>query len=167
MDNFPSAKRKDEAAYGHYRIKDPVLEIYGALAESMRTGRPYQTQLDPRFHTRGKRTARMETRSAKTSGLAHAHSCAEGMRNMTKEPTDNKQPQKTNKVLPTQMPFIWPEARWHTKAGTYKSRPPFDSFLVDADLINGVIVGAWNGTVEWVHMGTALMLTLPSRFLTT
>jgi len=47
MDNFPSAKRKDEAAYGHYRTKDPGLEIYDALADSIRTGQPYQTCLEP------------------------------------------------------------------------------------------------------------------------
>ena len=44
-----------------------------------------------------------------------------------------------------------PEARWHTKDGTYECHPPFDCFLADADLINGLIVGTWNGTVEWVH----------------
>ncbi len=70
---------------------------------------------------------------------------------MTKEPSRNQQPQNTSNVLSTQPPFIWPEARWHTKDIIYEYHPPFDSSLMDADLINGVIVGAWNGTVEWVN----------------
>ena len=47
MDTFPIVKRKDEAKHGHYRTKETILEIYDALAESMRTGQPYQTRLDP------------------------------------------------------------------------------------------------------------------------
>lgn len=70
---------------------------------------------------------------------------------MIEESTQNRQPQRPNKVLPIVPPFIWPEARWHTKAGIYKFHPPFDDFLADADLINGVIVGARDGTAEWVH----------------
>lgn len=70
---------------------------------------------------------------------------------MTEEPTDNKQPQKTNKMLPTQPPFIWPEARRHTKDATYECHPPFDSLLLDADLINGLVMGLWNGTVELAY----------------
>ena len=33
--------------YGEYRTKRVILEIYNALAEAMRTGKPYQTLLDP------------------------------------------------------------------------------------------------------------------------
>jgi hypothetical protein len=47
MDTFPIVKRKDEAAYGHYRTKDTILEIYDALTEAQRIGQPYQTRLDP------------------------------------------------------------------------------------------------------------------------
>lgn len=47
METFPIVKRKDEAAYGTYRTKDTILELYDTLTESIRTGRPYQTRLDP------------------------------------------------------------------------------------------------------------------------
>ncbi|MCC7176058.1 MAG: N-6 DNA methylase [Bryobacterales bacterium] len=44
---FPIVRRKDEAAYGEYRTKRVILEIYDAMAEAERTGAPYQTRLDP------------------------------------------------------------------------------------------------------------------------
>ena len=48
MDTFPVVRRRDEAKYnGDYRTKRVILEIYDALAESIRTGQPYQTRLDP------------------------------------------------------------------------------------------------------------------------
>jgi hypothetical protein len=48
MGTFPIVKRKDEASFnGDYRTKRDILEIYDALAESIRTGTPYQTRLDP------------------------------------------------------------------------------------------------------------------------
>jgi hypothetical protein len=59
LDTFPIVKRKDEARTeqknaagevvkpGRYITKDTILEIYDALAESMKTGTPYQTRLDP------------------------------------------------------------------------------------------------------------------------
>ena len=47
MDTFPIVKRKDEAKHGTYRTKETILQIYDALAESIATGRPYQTLLDP------------------------------------------------------------------------------------------------------------------------
>ena len=48
MDTFPIVKRKDEAKFnGDYRTKRTILEIYDALQESIRTGTPYQTRLDP------------------------------------------------------------------------------------------------------------------------
>jgi hypothetical protein len=47
MDTFPIVRRKDEAANGEYRTKRVILEIYDAMAEAIRTGRPYQTRLDP------------------------------------------------------------------------------------------------------------------------
>jgi hypothetical protein len=48
LDAFPIVKRKDEAKFnGDYRTKRTILEIYDALAESMQTGKAYQTRLDP------------------------------------------------------------------------------------------------------------------------
>ncbi|MBE9009714.1 N-6 DNA methylase [Pseudanabaenaceae cyanobacterium LEGE 13415] len=56
METFPIVKRKDEKAYGHYRTKDQILEIYDAMAEAMKeqrsasadiSSRSYQTLLDP------------------------------------------------------------------------------------------------------------------------
>lgn len=47
METFPIVKRRDEDKYGEYRTKRVILECYDAMAEAMRTGRPYQTILDP------------------------------------------------------------------------------------------------------------------------
>jgi hypothetical protein len=47
METFPIVKRKDEQKYGEYRTKRLILEIYDAMADAMRTGRPYQTLLNP------------------------------------------------------------------------------------------------------------------------
>jgi hypothetical protein len=47
MDTFPIVKRKDEAAYGTYRTKELILEIYDAMTTAIRTGIPYKTILDP------------------------------------------------------------------------------------------------------------------------
>jgi hypothetical protein len=47
LDQFPIIRQKDEKAYGHYRTKDRILEIYDAMLEAQRTGRPYQTTLNP------------------------------------------------------------------------------------------------------------------------
>jgi hypothetical protein len=48
MDTFPIVRRKDEEKYnGDYRTKRVILEIFDALAESIRTGEPYQTRLAP------------------------------------------------------------------------------------------------------------------------
>lgn len=48
MDTFPIVRRKDEAKFeGDYRTKRVILEIYDALAESIRSGQPYHTRLDP------------------------------------------------------------------------------------------------------------------------
>ncbi|NPV03466.1 MAG: N-6 DNA methylase [Syntrophaceae bacterium] len=47
MDTFPIVRRKDEEKYGDYRTKRVILEIYDEMAEAIRTGRPYQTRLDP------------------------------------------------------------------------------------------------------------------------
>jgi len=47
MDTFPIVRRKDEEKRGEYRTKRVILEIYDEMAEAMRTGKPYQTRLDP------------------------------------------------------------------------------------------------------------------------
>jgi hypothetical protein len=47
LDTFPIVRRNDEKAHGEYRTKRVILEIYDAMAEAIRTGKPYQTRLDP------------------------------------------------------------------------------------------------------------------------
>lgn len=48
MDAFPIVRRKHEEKHnGDYRTKRVILEIYDAMQESIRTGKPYQTRLDP------------------------------------------------------------------------------------------------------------------------
>ena len=47
METFPIVKRHDERDHGEFRTKRVILEIYDAMAEAQRTGRPYQTRLDP------------------------------------------------------------------------------------------------------------------------
>jgi len=48
MDTFPIVRRKDEEKNdGDFRTKRIILEIYDAMQESIRTGQPYQTRLDP------------------------------------------------------------------------------------------------------------------------
>jgi len=47
METFPIVKRKDEERYGSYRTKEMILQVYDAMAEAERSGKPYQTILDP------------------------------------------------------------------------------------------------------------------------
>lgn len=48
MEAFPSVRRKDEQKNdGDYRTKRVILEVYDAMAEAIRTGRPYETILAP------------------------------------------------------------------------------------------------------------------------
>jgi hypothetical protein len=47
METFPIVRRKDEQRYGTYRTKELILEIYDAMTEAARTGKPYQTILNP------------------------------------------------------------------------------------------------------------------------
>ncbi len=48
MDTFPIVRRRDEENYdGDYRTKRVILEVYEAMHESIRSGQPYQTRLDP------------------------------------------------------------------------------------------------------------------------
>jgi hypothetical protein len=47
LETFPIVKKNDEKAHGEYRIKRVVLEIYDAMAEAIRTGKPYETRVNP------------------------------------------------------------------------------------------------------------------------
>lgn len=47
METFPIVKRKDVERFGEYRTKRVILEIYNEMEQAKRTGRPYQTRLDP------------------------------------------------------------------------------------------------------------------------
>lgn len=51
METFPIVKRKDIAAQGEYRTKRLILEIYDAMAEAERTGKPYQSSFDEKAAT--------------------------------------------------------------------------------------------------------------------
>jgi hypothetical protein len=47
METFPIVKRKDEAEFGEYRTKRVILDIYNDMQQSIITGEPYRTRLDP------------------------------------------------------------------------------------------------------------------------
>lgn len=47
LETFPIVRKNDEKAHGEYRTKRVILEIYDEMAEAIRTGKPYQTRLDP------------------------------------------------------------------------------------------------------------------------
>lgn len=47
METFPIVRRRDEAAFGEFRTKRLILEVYDAMAEAIASGKPYQTILDP------------------------------------------------------------------------------------------------------------------------
>lgn len=48
MDTFPIVRRKDEARCdGDYHTKRVILENFVAFADAVRTGKPFQTRLDP------------------------------------------------------------------------------------------------------------------------
>ena len=48
LDTYPIVRRRDEEKYGGAsRTKRVILELYDAIEESIRTGQPYQTGLDP------------------------------------------------------------------------------------------------------------------------
>ena len=46
MDTFPIVKRKDEAAYGEYRTKRLILDVYDQMAEAIAVGTPYVSPFD-------------------------------------------------------------------------------------------------------------------------
>jgi hypothetical protein len=47
MDTFKVAREKDEKAHGEFRTKRLILERYDAMVDAIRSGRAYQTPLDP------------------------------------------------------------------------------------------------------------------------
>lgn len=47
MNTFRVLRERDEAAHGHFKTREGILEIYDAMTEAIRTGQPYQTRLDP------------------------------------------------------------------------------------------------------------------------
>jgi hypothetical protein len=47
MDTFPIVKRKDEEKWRSYRTKEMILSIYDEMQEAVRTGKEYQTKLEP------------------------------------------------------------------------------------------------------------------------
>jgi hypothetical protein len=47
MDTFPIVKRKDQDHFGEYRTKRVIREIYDEMEQAKRTGRAFQTRLDP------------------------------------------------------------------------------------------------------------------------
>jgi len=47
LDSFVVLRKYEESDHGEFLSKRVILEIYDALAESIRTGQPYQTRLDP------------------------------------------------------------------------------------------------------------------------
>jgi hypothetical protein len=47
LDNFPVLARSDERAYGEYRTKRVVLEVYDALSAAAISGKPYVSPLGP------------------------------------------------------------------------------------------------------------------------
>lgn len=47
LGTFPIVRKNDEKAYGEYRTKRAILEVYDALAKAAQTGKPYRTPLDP------------------------------------------------------------------------------------------------------------------------
>ena len=47
LDQFPLVRQKDEKAHGRYRTKERILEIYDAMLAAQRSGKPYQSTLNP------------------------------------------------------------------------------------------------------------------------
>jgi hypothetical protein len=47
METFPIVRRHDEDAHGEYRTKLTILEVFDAMSEAIRSGKPYRTRLDP------------------------------------------------------------------------------------------------------------------------
>ena len=47
MESFRVLRHKDIAAFSTYRTKDMILSIYDELSEAIRTGKPYNSRLNP------------------------------------------------------------------------------------------------------------------------
>ncbi|MEV5748356.1 DNA methyltransferase [Actinoallomurus sp. NPDC052308] len=47
METFPIVKKKDVAAFGAYKTKELILDVYDAMDQAIRTGESYQTILNP------------------------------------------------------------------------------------------------------------------------
>jgi hypothetical protein len=47
LDTFPVLARSDERAYGEYRTKRVVLDIYDAMSAAAASGKPYVSPLGP------------------------------------------------------------------------------------------------------------------------
>jgi len=47
LDQFPLVRQKDEKVHGRYRTKERILEIYDAMLAAQRSGKPYQSSLNP------------------------------------------------------------------------------------------------------------------------
>jgi len=45
---FPIVRRKDEQAYGEYRTRRPILQLYDAMPDAIAPGTTCKTMLDPR-----------------------------------------------------------------------------------------------------------------------
>jgi|GEM_PF-3531542 hypothetical protein len=43
LDQFPIVRRKDEERFGEYRTKRVILELYDAMQDARRTGKPFRT----------------------------------------------------------------------------------------------------------------------------
>ncbi|MBK9968584.1 MAG: hypothetical protein IPP07_28450 [Holophagales bacterium] len=78
LDTFPIVRKNDEKAHGEYRTKRVILEVYDAMAESIRTDQPYQTRLDP--PPADPRVAHPDTRRGPScpEGLASPESTPDG-----------------------------------------------------------------------------------------
>ncbi len=50
MDTFLIVKRKDEAAFGSYRTKELILEVFDAMQAAIDAGAPYRSAADGRHH---------------------------------------------------------------------------------------------------------------------
>lgn len=50
LDTFPIVKRKDEAAFGSYRTKELILEVFDAMQAAIDAGAPYRSAADGRHH---------------------------------------------------------------------------------------------------------------------
>ncbi|MBQ1076752.1 N-6 DNA methylase [Micromonospora sp. C31] len=61
MSTFKVVRERDEKAYGEYRAKRMILEIFDAMQEASATGAPYVTTLDPPPGSGIRHPARKET----------------------------------------------------------------------------------------------------------